>query len=779
MYTSGSTGRPKGIGITHQSVVRLVKETHYIDLGPTDIMALASNSAFDAATFELWGALLNGARLAGLPREVTLSPRALHQAIQTQGITTLFLTTALFNQIAQEEPEAFRAMPHLLFGGEAVEVRRVQEVLRHGPPARLLHVYGPTENTTFTTWNQVQDVPDEAVTVPIGRPLSNTQVYILDRQLQPVPVGIPGELCIGGDGLARAYYNRPALTAAQFIPNPFGAGRLYKSGDLARYLPDGTIEFLGRLDAQVKLRGFRIELGEIEAALSQHEAVQEALVLVREHPPGQKQLAAYIASGEPDATLLIPALTTHLKQTLPDYMVPSAFVVLDHFPLTPNGKVDRQALPAPETTSSEDRYVVSRTPTEAVLAAIWSDVLGVDRVGMHDNFFDLGGHSLVATQVISRVRDAFHTELPVRTVFESPTIAELAMAVDATSQAEGAILVPPPIQAAERVGDAPLSYAQQRLWFLDQMEGASPTYNVPMALRLTGSLEVEPLEQALNHMIQRHDVLRTTFPVVAGQPVQRVDSHGSCALDVVDLHHLAAPEQTSELHQRLAQEADCPFDLAHGPPLRVTLYVLGDCDHVLLVNMHHIISDAWSLGIWWRELDALYQTQVAGQPFPMSGHPLQYADFAQWQRQWLSGEVLATQLAYWQQQLAGVSALLDLPTDHPRPPVQTFKGQTEWFEVAPSLAEALTALSRRSGASLFMTLYAAFVVLMYRYSGQEDIVIGTPIANRHYREIESTLGFFVNTLALRTDISGQPSFEALLKRVRQVMLSGYAYQLVS
>ncbi|ETX03443.1 MAG: hypothetical protein ETSY1_00010, partial [Candidatus Entotheonella factor] len=780
MYTSGSTGRPKGIGITHQSVVRLVKETNYIDLGPTDIMALASNSAFDAATFELWGALLNGARLAGLSREVALSPRALQQAIRTQGITTLFLTTALFNQIAQEEPEAFRAMPNLLFGGEAVEVRRVQEVLQHGSPARLLHVYGPTENTTFTTWHRVQAVPDEAVTVPIGRPLANTQIYILDRQLQPVPIGIPGELCMGGDGLARAYYNRPALTAAQFIPNPFGAGCLYKSGDLARYLPDGSIEFLGRIDTQVKLRGFRIEPGEIEVALSQHEAVQEALVLVREHPPGHKQLASYIVSGEPDTTTLIPALTAHLKQSLPDYMIPSAFVVLDRFPLNPNGKVDRQALPAPETSGLEGTYVAPRTPTEEVLVAIWSDVLGVDHLGIHDNFFDLGGHSLLAIRIISRLQEVLQVTLSVRMVFEAPTIDQLAAAIETARYAESSLPVPPPLRPMGRQEPLPLSYAQQRLWFLNRLEGPSSTYNVPIAFRLSGQLHVTALEQALNAMVRRHEILRTIFPMVEGEPIQHILPTLSLPLPSIGLQHLSGLEQAAELHHRLSQEAARPFDLSQGPLLRMTLFELDDHESVLLVNMHHIIADDWSMEIWWHELDILYractQPQDTASVSPLPPLIVQYADFAQWQREWLTGEVLERQLAYWQDQLEAAPTLLPLPTDRPRPREQTFNGRIERFELDAQLAEAVRDFGRQAGASPFMVFLAAFAALLSRYSGQEDLVIGTPVANRPTREMETVIGLSTNTLALRLDLTGDPGFDMLLKHVQRVTLDAFLHQ---
>jgi amino acid adenylation domain-containing protein len=432
MYTSGSTGKPKGIAIPHRAISRLVFDTNYIRIESNDRIAQASNASFDAATFEIWGALLHGARLVGISRDVVLSPQDFAAQLWDQGISILFLTTALFNQLARETPNAFRSIRTLLFGGEAVDPLWVSVVLRNDPPERLLHVYGPTESTTFTTWYLVRDVAEGGATVPIGCPISNTQVYILDSHFNPAPVGVPGELCISGDGLARGYLNRPDLTAEKFLPNPFGApgARLYRTGDLVRYLPNGNIEFLGRIDHQVKLRGFRIELGEIEATLAQTPGVSEAVVLAREDRPDEKRLVAYLipqAGRSPTARELREAL----QSKLPDYMIPSAFVTLDAFPLTPNGKVDRRALPIPEGRSSEaEGFIAPRTPTEEILAGIWANVLGVERISVNDSFFEMGGHSLLATQVISRVRQAFEVELPLRRLFESPTVAGLAECIE-------------------------------------------------------------------------------------------------------------------------------------------------------------------------------------------------------------------------------------------------------------------------------------------------------------------------------------------------------------
>ncbi|RIK37175.1 MAG: non-ribosomal peptide synthetase, partial [Chloroflexi bacterium] len=430
MYTSGSTGVPKGIGIPHRAVIRLVCNTNYIALDESDRVAQASNSAFDAMTFELWGALLNGACLVGISQEVLLSPSELARTLRQYGITTLFLTTALFNQIAQTAGSAFKEMRHVLFGGEAVIPHWVAEVLTHGPPQRLLHVYGPTENTTFSTWYLVDEVPPGATTIPIGRSLANDAVYILDRHLNPVPVGIVGELYLSGPGLARGYFNHPALTAEKFLPNPYASepgARMYRTGDLARFLPNGNVEFLGRTDHQVKLRGFRIELGEIEAVLGQHPAVQQAVVLLHQNIQGEKKLIAYVVpvkSSRPTVT----DLYSHLQQRLPDYMIPGAFILLNELPLTPNGKLDRQALPAPDTIRPElvNAYEPPRNKVEETLATIWADLLGIERVGIYDNFFEIGGHSLLATQLVSRIENAFHVEIPLRTVFEASTVASLA-----------------------------------------------------------------------------------------------------------------------------------------------------------------------------------------------------------------------------------------------------------------------------------------------------------------------------------------------------------------
>jgi amino acid adenylation domain-containing protein len=799
MYTSGSTGRPKGIAIPHRAINRLVFNTNYIELTSEDRMALASNSAFDAATFELWGALLHGGRLVGISRDVALSPADLAAEIRAQGISAMFLTTALFNQIAREAPAAFGTMRSLLFGGEAVDLNLVKEVLKHKPPARLLHVYGPTESTTFTTWYLVQGLPEGAVTVPIGRPLANTQVYLLDGSLQPAPVGIAGELCIGGEGLAWGYFERPELTAERFIPNPYSqepGARLYRTGDLARYWPDGAIEFLGRLDQQVKIRGFRIELGEIEAVLAGHPAIRESVVLAREDSPGEKRLIAYLVNAfgvppsgglnsdrlkaELQTELSISELREFLREKLPEYMTPSVFVELDALPLTPNGKVDRQALPAPDSVNLARPelagvYVAPRTLVEETLAGIWSKVLGVNQVGVHDSFFDLGGHSLLATQAISRVREAFRLEMPLRSLFEAPTVAGLAESVEAAMRAAQGQNAPP-IVTVSRTGRLPLSFAQQRLWFMDQLEPGNPAYNIPSAIRLSGEVNIAALERSLNEITRRHESLRTTFVTAEGQPAQIIAPHTPRTLPLIDLSELSESEREAQVGKLVAEEAVRPFDLSRGSLFRIHLLKLEETEHIALFSMHHIISDEWSLGVLAQELAALYAAFRQGQPSPLTEPPIQYADFAHWQREWLQGEALEAQLGYWRDRLGGKFPALQLPFDHPRPAAPKYRGATRSFALSSEVSASLRALSREEGATLFMTLLAALQTLLHRITGQDDIVVGTDVANRNRLATEGLIGFFVNHLVLRADLSGNPGFRRLLRQAREVTLGAYAHQ---
>jgi amino acid adenylation domain-containing protein len=778
MYTSGSTGTPKGVSVIHRGVVRLVKGNNYVSLSPEEVFLQLAPISFDASTFEIWGSLLNGARLVVMPAHIP-SLQELGQALRQYQVTTLWLTAGLFHLMVDEQIEDLKSVRQLLAGGDVLSVSHVKKALQELKGCRLVNGYGPTENTTFTCCYPITEPNQVGMSIPIGRPIANTRCFLLDDQLQPVPIGVPGELYIGGDGLARSYLNRPDLTAERFIPNPFSdqpGARLYKTGDLARYLSDGNIEFLGRLDNQVKIRGFRIELGEIEVALSQHPDVLQNVVIVREDIPGDKRLVAYLVP-QPETALSTSELRCLLKQKLPDYMVPSFFVMLDTLPLTVNGKVDRRALPAPEMARSElsQTFVAPKTPIQEMLALMWAEVLGIEQVGIHDNFFELGGHSLLATQLIGRVREAFSIELPLRDLFESPTIAGLSEVIETVRQA-GEGLQAPAIEPLPRDGNIPLSFAQARLWFLNQLEGGSATYNIPVALRLTGFIDVAALEQAIGEIVQRHEVLRTTFHMVNGVPVQVIAPTSSVPLSVVDLQALPEEEQSTEVQRLATEDARAIFDLTNSPLLRVTLLRLEEKSHVLLLVMHHIISDGWSLGIFVRELSTVYEAFSKGAPSPLPALAVQYADFTRWQQQWLNGEVLEVQLNYWQQQLAGAPSLLELPTDRSRPPVQTFRGSIHPVKLDRNLTQKLKNLSQQSGATLFMTLLAAFVTLLSRYSGQQDIVVGSPIANRNRAEVEGLIGFFANTLALRTDLSGDPTFTELLSRVREVTMGAYAHQ---
>jgi amino acid adenylation domain-containing protein len=767
IYTSGSTGTPKGAGVEHRNVVRLVMGTD-VGFAPADRVGQASTVSFDAATWEVWGALLNGAALVGIPRDVVLSPDRLAEAVRADGITVLLLTTSLFNQVARERPDAFRPLRVMLFGGEAADADAVRAVLRAGAPGLLVNAYGPTENTTISTTHAVRELSADARGVPIGRPFANSTAYVLDG-VEPLPAGLSGELCVGGGGVVRGYLGRPALTAERFVPDPFAAdpgARMYRTGDRARWLPDGTLEYLGRLDGQVKLRGFRIETGEIEAALRRHPAVADCVVVVRGEG-GERRLVAYVAGGA-DAD----GLRAHLRGTLPDYMVPAAFVVLDKLPLTANGKIDRRALPEPEAAVSA--YVAPRTPTEEVLAGIWAEVLRRDRVGAEDDFFALGGHSLLATRVVSRVRGAFGVEPTVRTLFEAPTLAELAVAVEALRRSELPQL--PPVQPAARPDALPLSFAQERLWLVDRLQPGGSVYNVPLGLRLRGALDGDALERALGEIVRRHESLRTTFAERDGAPVQAIAPFAGFALPVDDLSPLDPAAREAEVRRRAREDAARPFDLAAGPLFRARLLRLRDDEHVLLINMHHVVTDGWSQGVLLRELSALYGAFRGGAPSPLPELPIQYADYALWERGQLAGEALERHLAYWRERMAGAPGLLELPADHPRPPVQTYRGDQVPVALPAELLARLEALGRAEGATLYMVLLAAFQSLLSMYAGSDDVVVGTPVAGRTRRETEGLIGFFVNTVVIRTELDGDPRFREVLRRVRSATLGAYEHQ---
>ncbi|HEX2202009.1 MAG TPA: amino acid adenylation domain-containing protein [Longimicrobium sp.] len=778
MYTSGSTGKPKGVATPHRAVARLVRDSNFAEFSPEHVTLHQAPLAFDASTLEIWGALLNGALLVVYPAQ-TPSLEELGAALKENGITTLWLPVGLFNQMVDERIDDLRGLKQLCAGGDALSVVHVRKALAALPEVRIFNGYGPTENTTFTTCRRIRPEDTERPSIPLGPPIANTRVYILDRHMRPCGVGVPGELVAAGDGLALGYVGREDLTAEKFVTVDLGGGiveRVYRTGDRARWLEDGTVEFLGRVDTQVKIRGFRIEPGEIETVLAAHPNVGEATVIAREDTPGDRRLVAYVTARNgvrPESADLREAV----RAALPEYMVPAAFVVLDEMPLTPNGKVDRRALPAPEWSGSDEDYVAPEGETEVALAAIWAEVLKVERVGADDDFFMLGGHSLLATQVVSRVRQAFGVELPLRALFEAPHVRGLSARIDAalapsddapgTSEVAAAA---PPMVAVPREGELPLSFAQERMWFLEQFQPGTGNYNMPLVLNLGGSLDVEALRAAIEGVIARHEALRCNFGERDGQPTLSIHPPFRFDLPVVDV------ASEAEVDAFCAADANAPFDLAHGRMIRGALLRVSPEKHVLALNQHHVVGDGWSMGILFRELTALYDARVRGVDAQLPELPLQYPDFAVWQRKWLSGAELERQVRYWRDRLYGAPATIELPTDRPRPPAQSFRGAAHAFQIPPALSKRVKELTARENATLFMTTLAAFQAVLSRYARQDDVVVGSPIAGRNRAETENLIGFFVNTLALRADLSGDPTFRELLAQVRDNTLGAYAHQ---
>ncbi|MBV9124651.1 MAG: amino acid adenylation domain-containing protein, partial [Planctomycetes bacterium] len=784
IYTSGSTGQPKGVAMPHRPLVNLIAwQLAHSSAGLRTRTLQFTTLSFDVAFQEIFATWCSGGTLVLVREEARRDLDGLPSLLEEQEIHRLFLPFVALQQLAAAccvQGRFPRCLKEVITAGEQLQITpAIARMFGELPGCTLHNHYGPTESHVVAAFRLSGPPAEWPPLPPIGRPIANSQVYLLDRWLQPVPVGFPGELYIGGTCLARGYLNRPELTDERFVPYPFRdrpGARLYRTGDLARWLPTGELVYLGRTDFQVKVRGFRVEPGEIENVLAQHPAVREAVVLAREDVPGDRRLVAYVTARQEPA-LSLKELRGRLLEQLPGYMVPSAFVVLDALPLTPSGKVDRRALPAPERNrpALDREWLAPRTPVEEVLAGLWAEVLGLERVGAQDNFFELGGHSLLATQVVSRLRAAFQVELPLRFLFEAPTVAALAERIEAARRS-GQSCAGPPLRPVPRDGYLPLSFAQQRLWFLDQFEPDSSFYNIPAAIRLTGPLDVAALEQSLQELIRRHEVLRTTFAQVAGQLVQVITPTLAPPLVMEDLTSLFPAERELEVRRRAEEEARRPFDLGRGPLFRVTVLDLGAGEKVLLLTMHHIIADGWSVGVFLREMTCLYAAFTGGKPITLPPLPVQYADYAAWQRQWLTGEVLEEQLAYWKDRLAQAPAALDLPTDRPRPTVQTFRGSTQSLTLPRSLAEHLHALSRREGCTLYMTLLAAFQTLLHRYTGQEDICVGSPIAGRTRAETEGLIGCCINALVLRTDLSGDPSFRDLLARVRETALGAYAHQ---
>ncbi|CAA9346511.1 MAG: Polyketide synthase modules and related proteins, partial [uncultured Gemmatimonadetes bacterium] len=772
IYTSGSTGRPKGVMCHHQGAVnRLVWMQEAFGLDAHEAVLQKTSFSFDVSVWEFFWPLMVGARLVMARPGGHKDPEYLVETVRREGITTLHFVPSML-QLFLEHPraESCQGLKRVVCSGEALPVSLARQFHARLPQVELHNLYGPTEAAVDVTW--WRSTPGETRgRIPIGAPISNTRLYVLDGAGEPVPAGVAGELHIGGVQVARGYLGRAELTADRFVPDPFSAepgARLYRTGDLARWLADGTIDYLGRNDHQVKVRGFRIELGEIEARLAEHPAVREAVVLARQDGPGDTRLVAYVV-GEAGET---EALRAHLAERVPDYMAPAAYVWLRALPLSPNGKVDRKALPAPEGDAFAARgYEAPLGDAERALAEVWAELLGVERVGRWDHFFALGGHSLLAVRVVSRVRQALGVEVTLGDLFARPVLADFARALPS---AGGAPL--PAIEPADRGQPLPLSFAQQRLWFLEQMGAGGRAYHIPAGLRLRGELDAEALARALDRIVERHEALRTVFPQVDGEPVQRIALAGESGFLLVHHDLRAHPDAEAELRRITSEEYAAPFDLQAGPLVRGRLIRLGDDDHVLAVTMHHIVSDGWSAGVLTRELSALYAAFHRGEADPLPALPIQYADYAVWQRRWVEGEVLREQAEYWKTTFAGAPELLELPADRARPALRSHAGDSVALELDAELTAALRALAQRHGTTLFMTLLAGWSAVLARLSGQDEVVIGTPTANRGQAEIEGLIGFFVNTLALRMDLSGAPTVAELLERVRARALEAQQHQ---
>ncbi len=775
IYTSGSTGQPKGVMIPHRGICNQLnwKQTTF-GLTPADKVLLTISFSFDPSVWQIFWPLCFGGQLFIARSGGHQDTAYLVKVITEEQITVLALVPSILRVLLEEKGiEDCRFIRHIICGGEALSIELIERFFAQLNLDNVLHnCYGPTEASIDSTFWTCQRCTNY-VFAPIGCPITNARIYILDENLQPVAFGESGELHIGGIGLARGYLNRPELTTEKFIFDHFSSqrgARLYKTGDLARYLSDGNIEFLGRIDHQVKIRGFRIELGEIEAILGQYPSLTQAIVVAREDVPGDKKLVAYIVAN-PEQSPSQVELRHFLQSRLPEYMLPASFIFLDTLPLNPNGKIDRRALPVPDISgvSLSNNFIPPQNPTEEVLATIWAKVLRLEQVGIHDNFFELGGHSLLATQVMSRIRQALGIEIPLKLLFENPTIASLAEAI-AQNQTQGDDPQNQTIPQIANRESAPLSFAQQRVWFLEQLEPNSPAYIVSNAQRLTGELNVSVLQQSLDAIVSYHEALRTNFiKSLDGSPIQVIGTPRPVELKLINVTR-------EEVECLLNQEAQRPFNLESDLMLRATLLQINEQEHILLLIMHHIASDGWSMGILWQQLAAVYEAFLNRKPSPLPKLPIQYADFAVWQHQWLSGEVLSSQIDYWKTQLAGASTVLELPTDRPRPPVQTYQGAAQSLMLPQNLSASLTELSHQEGVTLFMTLLAAFGTILHRYTGQEDILIGSPIAGRNRSEIEGLIGFFINTVVLRTNFSGNPSFRLLLSRVRQMALDAYAHQ---
>ncbi len=771
IYTSGSTGKPKGTLIQHRSVLNLIQSmSRDFKVDPESRILQFASFGFDASVAEFFLALLTGAQLQLIAKDDSIFPEKVIGQIQRKHTSHVIMPPSFLTLL---ENRNLSSLKTVVSGGEACNWNIAE---RWRKDHLFFNGYGPTEATVGTLWFKAVEMENKTSTVPIGRPIENTEIYILDKYFHPVPVGVPGELHLGGAGLGRGYLNRPALTAEKFIPNPFSdepGSRIYRTGDLVRYLPDGNVEFLGRIDQQVKIRGFRIELGEIRAVMNQFSAVNDSIAIAKNNETDDDTLVAYVIP-ERSKEIAVEELRGFLRKNLPDYMIPAAFIFLESFPLTANGKIDISALPDP-VQLEEGGIFTGRTPTEQILENIWGDVLKQKRIDVDANFFELGGHSLLVTQVISRIREAFRIDIPLNSLFDAPTVASLARIIDQMATETAAVNIPELVRVS-RENPLPLSFSQQRLWFLDRLKPDNPTYNIPSAIRFKGKLDIAALKKSIEDLVKRHEILRTCFGESDGQPVQIISENYKVELPINDLSEIHAAVQEDKAREIAKNEALKPFDLKNGPLFRVALLRLTAEDHIVLFTMHHTVSDGWSVGVLIHEISVSYDAVLNNSAAELPELKIQYADYAAWQRKLLSGPVYDNQLAYWKNQLDGIPPVLELPFDRPRPSTQSSRGANRSILLTGELTDKLRELSRRESVTLFMTVLAAFQSLLQRLSGQNDVVVGTPIAGRTHLALENLIGFFVNTLALRANFSESPTFRELLRQVRDVTLGAYRHQ---
>jgi len=778
IYTSGSTGRPKGVTVEHRNVARLFTATDaWFGFGPGDTWTLLHSYAFDFSVWELWGALLYGGRLIVVPQWTTRSPSALRELLVAERVTVLNATPSLFLTALDDLVDARDALSLrvVVFGGEALQPAALRPWYeRFGrDDARLVNMYGITETTVHVTYRPVTAADAERDVSPIGEPIPDLQTYVLDARLEPVPEGVPGELFVGGAGVARGYLNRPELTRQRFLPSPFGDGTLYRSGDRARHV-GGELLYLGRVDDQVKIRGFRIELGEIDAALGDHAGIASVATIVREDVPGDRRLVAYLVP-ERGAEVDVEALRALAESRLPAFMVPSAFVTVERLPLTPNGKLDRAALPAPVYDEhGEGDFVAPATETEEQIAAIWQEILALESVGAADHFFHLGGHSLLAARVATKVRERFGIPLSVRALFDHPVLRDFAAHVDGRrgDEAPAAADARPAAASAAAETGAPLSFQQRQLLFLDDLSEGGATYNAALAYRVRGAIDREALRGAVETLVERHEALRTVLRLTETASEQVLLDEWRVGLEELD----ARGREGDELLALLRELALRPFDLRRDLLLRTVLVRVGDDEHVVLFQTHHVVFDAWAVEIFLHELAEAYEALRAGLPPALPQLPLQYRDFAAWQRDTLAGARLEQEETFWRRYLAGAPTFLPLAPGRARPEDDTVESGRFEFELPRDVADDARALCAAADVTPYMLLLSVFATLLYRETGQDDILVGGPSANRVRPEFDGIVGFFANTIVTRVELAGNPTFRDLLARVRRSVLEALDHQ---